>query len=339
MTRKEFIQGTAGAVGLAAMANAARRGGSEEDIYDIYPVPPVAWSRGPKRSLSNQENEKIFNYLVTQGVKRVVYGGNAMVYHMSLPQYSEMVEWLSGKTERAEIIPAVGPSYGRALDHAAVVRGRRFHSLLVLPSTSDPRDAQGLETGLREIAETAGIPLSLYIRDETNFGADKQAGLDVIGRLVDAKVCSTIKYAAVRTNPADDSYLRALLTRVDPSHVISGIGERPAIVHLRDFKLAGFTTGSGVIAPKLCRDLLNACRDRDYAKAEDIRQQFLPLEDLRDAWGPPKILHYAVALAGIGDTGSILPYLSGLSPAQLAQLGPVAKALAGETQTSADASD
>lgn len=335
MTRKQFVQRTAGTVGLAVMANAAGKGAPKGDGHDIYPVPPAAWTNNSKRSLNLTENEKIFRFLMDQGVKKVVYGGNALVYHMTLAQYSEIIEWLSGLTSEADIIPAVGPSYGRALDHAAVVRGRGFHSLLVLPSTSDPRDASGIETGLREVSEVAGVPLSLYIKNETNFGADKEAGLDVVGRLVDAKICSSIKYAVVRKNPADDPYLRALLTRVDASYVISGIGEHPAIVHLRDFKLAGFTTGSGVLAPKLCRDLLNACRSQDYAKAEKVQQAFIPLEDLRDAWGPPKVLHYAVACAGIAETGPILPYLSPLDSGQLAKVDAAAKALRSENAKAA----
>jgi dihydrodipicolinate synthase/N-acetylneuraminate lyase len=317
---------------------AAEKFGSDMEVYEIYPVPPVAWTTdGWKRSLDHGQNERIFRFLVDQGVKNIIYGGNAMVYHMTLHQYSALIEWLSQLTDRAEIMPAVGPAFGRALDQAAVVRGHRFHSLLVLPSTSDPRDAPGLEIGLREVAETAGIPLSLYIRDETNFGVDREAGLDVIGRLIDDKICSTIKYAVARKDPADDAYLRALLTRVDARRVISGIGERPAVVHLRDFKLAGFTTGSGVIAPRLCGELLNACRAQNYAKAEELRSLFLPLEDLRDAWGPPKVLHYAVAAAGIANLGSILPYVSPLTSGQLATVEPVAKTLAAHNSKLASA--
>ncbi len=309
----------------------------QDGFYEIYPVPPLAWSRG-KRVLNQAENGKIFRFLREQGIQRLIYGGNAMVYHMTLGQYSEMVEWLSGLTSEAEIIPAVGPSYGRALDQAAVARGRRFHSLLVLPSNSDPRDAAGLEAGLREISQAAGLPLTLYIRDEANFGSNKEAGLDMVARLMEAKVCVNIKYAVVRNDPGDDAYLRALLARVAPSRVISGIGERPAVVHLRDFKLAGFTTGSGVIAPKLCHDLLNACVAHNYARAEQIRRAFLPLEDLRDAWGPPKVLHHAVALAGIADTGPVLPFLTPLDSEQLAQLEPVAKNLSRENASAAEAS-
>lgn len=299
----------------------------KEGIYDIYPVPPVAWSAGSKGELNHVENERIFRYLVEQGIKRIIYGGNAMVYHMALPQYEQLIDWLSVHVADAEIMPAVGPSYGRALDQAAIVRGRRFHSLLVLPSASDPRDARGLETGLRDISEAAGLPLTLYIRDESNFGSDGPAGLDVLARLVDANICTKIKYAVVRKNPAHDAYLRALLMRVPASRVISGIGERPAVVHLRDFGLAGFTTGSGVLAPRLCCDLLDACRAWDWASAERIRSTFLPLEDLRDAWGPPRVLHYAVAAAGIAETGPILPYVSPLNADELARLAPVAKDL------------
>jgi len=101
------------------------------------------------------------------------------------------------------------------------------------------------------------------------------------------------------------------------------------VVHLRDFKLAGFTTGSGVLAPKLCRALLNACAAKDYEKAGRIRAAFMPLEDLRDQWGPPKVLHAAVALAGIAETGPIPPPVSELLPAQIDRLRPIAQELRG----------
>jgi dihydrodipicolinate synthase/N-acetylneuraminate lyase len=110
--------------------------------------------------------------------------------------------------------------------------------------------------------------------------------------------------------------------------VISGIGERPAICHLRDFGLNGFTTGSGCIAPRLSNQIFEACSRGDYGAAQTLRAEFLPLEDLRDAWGPSKVLHFATGLAGLSETGPILPYSSALSAAQLDQLAGVAKALA-----------
>jgi dihydrodipicolinate synthase/N-acetylneuraminate lyase len=148
-----------------------------------------------------------------------------------------------------------------------------------------------------------------------------------VARLIDSGVCVGIKYAVVREDPSKDKYLESLLRRVDRSKVISGIGERPAICHLRDFGLNGFTTGSGCIAPRLSNEIFEACSRGDYEAAQPVRADFLPLEDLRDAWGPSKVLHFATALAGVSETGPILPYSSPLSEAQLNQLAGVARAL------------
>jgi len=148
-----------------------------------------------------------------------------------------------------------------------------------------------------------------------------------VGRLVDEGVCIGIKYAVVRNDPAQDEYLKNLLRRVDRNSVISGIGERPAVVHVRDWKLPGFTTGSGCIAPRLSERLFDACARGDFAEAEALRAEFIPLEDLRDAFGPARVLHTAVEQAGIAQTGSVPPFLSELSPEQAEELAPVARDL------------
>ena len=53
----------------------------------------------------------------------------------------------------------------------------------------------------------------------------------------------------------------------------------------------------------------------------------MPLEDLRDAWGPARVLHAATDLAGIAPAGPIAPYVSPLDAAQIDRLRPVARAL------------
>jgi len=297
-----------------------------EQLTEIYPVPPVARRADAKRSLDFDANTKIFRHLVSNGATRIVYGGNAFVYQITMAEYAELTHWLSGLMSEAIIIPGVGSSYGRAIDQAPLIRRYGFPSVLALP-TGDPRDAIGMERGMREIADACGVPLMLYVKHELDWGADIDAGIEAIGRLVDSKVCIGIKYAIVRRDPAEDAYLVKLLQRVDPSRIISGIGERPAVTHLRRFKLSGFTTGSGVIAPRLCRAVLDACRAEDFGKAGELREAFLPLEDLRDAYGPSKVLHAAVALAGIADTGPIPPFVSEVTPEQAKRIGPAAQAL------------
>ena len=184
-----------------------------------------------------------------------------------------------------------------------------------------------MERGYREIAAAANKHLILYLKEENNLGTDRDAGLDAVARLVNDGVCIGIKYAVVRRRPEEDPYLEALLERVDRKLVISGIGERPAVVHLRDWRLPGFTTGSGCIAPRLTQMIFEACRAGEFERAEELRADFIPLEDLRDLWGPAKVLHSATQLAGIARMGAIPPYISALSSEQEQKLAPVVKTL------------
>ena len=297
-----------------------------EDLRGVFPVPSLARKQDATRSLDFIENQKIVDHLVAGGMTRFLYGGNAFLYHITLGEYEQLLEWLAGFPGDLWAIPSLGPSYGRAIDQAAILRRYAFPCAMMLPC-ADPRDAVGLERGLREVADRAGIPLILYLKDLNNFGADQEAGLDVVARLVDEGLCVSIKYAVVREDPGKDEYLEALLRRVDKARVVSGIGERPAVVHMRDWGLPGFTTGSGCVAPTSSRLIHEACVAGDFATAERLREKFIPLEDLRDAWSPAKVLHQAVELAGIAATGPIPPFLSMLKDQQVAQLAPVAREL------------
>ncbi|NDD64006.1 MAG: dihydrodipicolinate synthase family protein [Acidobacteria bacterium] len=295
---------------------------SLEDLRGVFPVPPLARKNDTYRTLDFDENQKIVDHLVAGGMTRFLYGGNAFLYHITLGEYEELLAWLAAFPGELWAIPSLGPSYGRAIDQAAIVRRHAFPCTMMLPC-ADPRDAAGLERGIREVAERAGIPLILYLKDLGNFGSDLEAGLDVVGRMVDEGLCAWIKYAVVREDPREDQYLQSLLTRVDRSRVVSGIGERPAIVHMRDWGLPGFTTGSGCILPEMSRLIHEACAAGDYATASTLREKFLPLEDLRDAWGPARVLHHATELAGIAATGPIPPFVSGLNEEQLRELAKV----------------
>jgi dihydrodipicolinate synthase/N-acetylneuraminate lyase len=73
--------------------------------------------------------------------------------------------------------------------------------------------------------------------------------------------------------------------------------------------------------------MLEALNAGDLDRAEAIRAQFRPLEDLRNEIHPVRVLHEAVALAGIADTGPHLPLLSGLTGEEREQVRKAAIAL------------
>jgi dihydrodipicolinate synthase/N-acetylneuraminate lyase len=297
-----------------------------DDLWGVYAVPPLPRRMDSRRSLDFDAAERVARHIADGGITKYLYGGNAFLYHITLAEYEALLDWLSGFDAPRWAIPSVGPSFGRAIDQACILRRHKFPTAMVLPC-GDPRDPHGSEVGIREIADAAGMPLIIYLKSDDGFGSDREQSLDAIGRLVSDGVAVSIKYAIVRDDPSQDPMLDGLLKRVDRKRIISGMGERPAVVHLRDFALGGMTTGSGCIAPSLCTTFLEACTEGDWANAERLREAFMPLEDVRDAWGPARVLHHATELAGIAPTGPIPPYVSPLTDVQLAELAPVARGL------------
>ena len=191
---------------------------------------------------------------------------------------------------------------------------------MVLPLTF-PATPDGSEKAIRLFAESYGRPVIVYVKAESFLTPTH------IKRLVDNGLVAAIKYAVIRQDVAVDPFLRELLDKVDAKLIVSGIGERPAVEHLRNFGLAGFTSGSVCIAPRGSTLMLAALKSRNFAKAETIRAAYLPLEDLRDAHSPIRVLHEAVTLAGIADMGPMLPQLSAIAVEQRTAVGAASKAL------------
>jgi len=303
----------------------------EQDWRGVFAVPPLARKSDGHRSFDWRENDRLVAHLRGGGITRLIYGGNAFIYHLSLAEYEALLDWLVSQSDDLWCIPSAGPSYGRLQDQAGLLRAKKFPAVMHLPC-GDPRDASGLEAGLAEFADASGTPLILYVKDEGNFGADRERGLDAIARLVDRGLCIGIKYAVPRSDPGVDPYLDGLLRRVDRSIVLSGIGERPAIVHLERFGLAGYTTGSGCIGAGLTSDMFRLLSQAKYREAAPVREQFLPLEDIRDQWGPARVLHAAMGAAGISNCGPIPPFVSAVPAEVMKQLrgavDPLVKALA-----------
>ena len=282
-------------------------------------VPPLA--RTAAGEIDEAGNAAIIRHLEAGGIELLLYGGNAVLYHLPLGEYQSLLEMLARlPAERSIVVPAVGPTYGLMMEHARMLKGTSFATAMVLPHQGITTSA-GVATGVRRFVEAAGIPALLYIKHEGFIEPEDAAALCRDGLI------SAIKYAIVRNDPADDPTLRRLVDLVDPAMVISGIGEQPAIVHLRDFGLGGFTTGCGCVAPRLSVALRQAAARGDWQEAERLRAIFEPLEDLRNAISPICVLHEAVAAAGITDTGPLLPLLDRVPEANRPSIAAAAHAL------------
>lgn len=278
---------------------------SETLASSVISVPPLA--RNEDASLNPAENQKIIRHLEAGGVSTLLYGGNAILYHVALSEYATMLQMLADSAaENSLVIPSVGPGFGTMMDQAAILREFDFPTAMILP-TRDVVTSDGVVTAVRRFVEATGKPTVLYIKHEGYID------VEAVKPLMDDGLLSWIKYAIVRDDTSQDDYLRALVDSVGPGRIVSGIGEQPAIIHLRDFGLTGFTSGCVCVAPKLSMDMLAAIKSGDIEMAEQIRRAFSPLEDLRNEINPVRVLHTAVAQAGIAETGPLIPLLSEVS--------------------------
>ena len=285
----------------------------------VIAVPPLA--RDEDLKVCPIENAKIMRHLEAGGVRTLLYGGNAMFYHIGLGEYAETLAMLQehagGDTT---VVPSVGPAYGTSMDQAVILRNFDFPTAMVLPAR-DIATPAGCATGIRKLAEFYGKPIVLYIKFEGYLEPEDAKSL------VEDGVVNWIKYAIVREDPGQDDYLSKLVDCVDRSIIVSGIGEQPAITHINRFGVQSFTSGCVCVAPGLSMKMLQALKAGNLEGAESIRQTFKPLEDLRNNINPIRVLHSAVAETGIAETGPILPLLDEVNDSDRLKIAAAAREL------------
>lgn len=291
----------------------------EEFAASPLAVPPLA--RRADLSIDDAQNIKLARHIEAGGLRTLLYGGNANLYHTSVSDFGHLLDLLAqGTADTTRVIPAIGPDFGKMMDQAKLLRGSGYRTAMVLPMQGFT-SPEGVADGLARVVDAAGMPLTLYLKSESYIDVER------LGRLVDEGRVLVVKYAVVRDDPAKDDYLRTLIQRIGARRIVSGMGERPVLVHLGQFELASFTTGSGCIAPKACLALLKALKAGDSKRAQAAYDHFMPLETLRDSISLIRVLHDAVTLSGIADMGAHLPLLSPSPAARMAEIQAEARAL------------
>jgi dihydrodipicolinate synthase/N-acetylneuraminate lyase len=292
----------------------------------VIAVPPLA--RNADRTLSPSENQRMIRHLEQGGVTTLLYGGNANLYHVGLGDYAALLSLLrESVSPGTRVIPSVGPAFGTMLEQAALLREHPFSTAMILPQREITTPA-GVASAVRLFVEALGRPAVLYVKFPDWIDAP------TVGQLARDGLISLIKYAIVREDPAEDTYLRELVESVDGVPIVSGIGEQPALIHMRQFGLAGYTSGCVCVAPALSMRMLRAIVSGDWDQADRVRQVFQPLEDLRNEISPIRVLHAAVALAGIARTGPLIPLLSDLEDRYVPQVAQAARELLATERTS-----
>jgi dihydrodipicolinate synthase/N-acetylneuraminate lyase len=265
----------------------------------VVAVPPLALRAD--LSVNAEANTALVRHIEAGGVRILLYGGNANLYHIDLGRFRTLVELLAGAAgPQTAVVPSIGPDYGKMLDQAPILRAAGLHDAMLLP-TGFPADT---ERGVRDVVQALGFSVVLYVKRDAYL---PPARLEALVR--DGAV-RFVKYAVERAEPATDPYLSDILSAVGRQRVASGMGETPLHAHLPQFGLATYTSGGVCIAPAASMALLAAYRAGDLARAEELRAPFLDFERVRTRLGGISVLHDAVTMSGIADMGPVLPLLS-----------------------------
>lgn len=285
----------------------------------VIAVPPLA--RDANLRVNAAENQRLIRFIEAGGVSTLLYGGNAVFYHIQPSEYARILQMLvEAAAANTLVVPAVGPTYGVMMDQAEVLKDFDFPTAMILPQR-DIADAVGIASGIRRFVEAYGKPIVLYLKH------DRWLPPEMVGKMYRSGIINWIKYAVVRDNPAEDVYLREVLSEVPSEIVVSGIGEQPAIIHMRDFEINSFTSGCVCVNPAKSMEMLRAIQAQDYPRAETLREEFTGLEDLRNGINPIRVLHRAVELAEIASTGPMFPLLGELTAEQTKLIATAANAL------------
>ncbi|MEM9589292.1 MAG: dihydrodipicolinate synthase family protein, partial [Planctomycetota bacterium] len=86
----------------------------------VFAVPPLA--RDADLEVDADENEKIIRFLEAGGVRSLLYGGNAVFYHVGLSEFANILGMLSDSAgPETTVVPSIGPSFGMAVDQIDVL--------------------------------------------------------------------------------------------------------------------------------------------------------------------------------------------------------------------------
>jgi dihydrodipicolinate synthase/N-acetylneuraminate lyase len=285
----------------------------------VVAVPPLALFHDLQ--INAEANRAMIRHIEAGGVRILLYGGNANLYHIDLGRFRELLAILvDAAGPDTAMVPSIGPGFGKMLDQAPLVRESGIRDVMILP-TAFPADAAGIDRGVRLVVEALGFGVVLYIKRD---GYVEPSRLE---KLVADGVVRFVKYAVEREDPFEDPYLADLISAIGNQRVASGMGETPLHAHFPRYQVATFTSGGVCIAPAAAMALLAAYKAGDTARAEQISAPFVRFEKVRSRLGGISVLHDGVSMSGIADMGPILPLLSNVADAHRAAVQEVVEGL------------
>jgi dihydrodipicolinate synthase/N-acetylneuraminate lyase len=268
-------------------------------VSSIIALPPIA--RRPDGRINADESRKIVEWLTSAGVSSFMYGGIANLFNARLSEYGEILDLIETMAPSgAWMVPSIGGDFGKAIDQVAILRDRAFPTAILLPFS--PVQPGGVATGIRKLADAYGKPLMVFYKS-----TDYLRSSDIAALLKDGCLCG-LEYGIEPDEGGLSPHLEGLLDLLGSAErLIDGAGEK-SIPRNSKFGIQGYTSGSGLLAPHLSMALLEAVKRGDRSAIETLSRPFLAFEAARATYSAIPVVHAAVKLVGIADTGPMGPF-------------------------------
>jgi 4-hydroxy-tetrahydrodipicolinate synthase len=265
----------------------------------IIALPAIA--RRVDGRIDLEESRKIVDWLVSAGVTAFMYGGIGGLFNARLSEYGQILDLLEAVAPKdAWMVPSIGGDYGKATDQVALLRERDFPTAILLPFS--PVQPSGVATGIRKLADAYGKPLMVFFKSP-----DYLRPADIAALLKDGALCG-VEYGIAPDANGRSPHLETLLGLLGSAdQLIDGAGE-VAIVRNSKFGIKGYTSGSGLLAPHLSMALLHAVQRGDRSAIETLSRPFEAFEAVRATYSAIPVVHAALSLAGIAETGPMEPF-------------------------------
>ena len=131
----------------------------EELATWVPAVPPLA--RRNDLSVDDAANRQLIRHIESGGIRTLLYGGNANLYHMPLREYAPMLAMLADAAgPDTRVIPAVGPDFGKMIEQVDLLRDSGYQTAMVLPMQGFTTP-QGVADGFARFVDRAGMPVTL----------------------------------------------------------------------------------------------------------------------------------------------------------------------------------
>ncbi|HMJ83728.1 MAG TPA: hypothetical protein VK504_11200, partial [Vicinamibacterales bacterium] len=101
-----------------------------DDLRGVFVVPPLARRPDAARGVNIDQNDVLVRHMLSGGLTRLLYGGNAFLYHVTRDEFETLIGWLAGTPGDTWAIPSIGPSFGHAVDQARSVSAFRFPTMM-----------------------------------------------------------------------------------------------------------------------------------------------------------------------------------------------------------------